>query len=182
MRFVLWLMGLFAVAVASALFAGNNHATVTLFWYPHRMDVSLNLFLLALVLLFLVLHLALRAFATLVKLPVQAQRWRHSQRERALTTAVLDAVANLLAGRFLQARKAAELAISLEEAVRQSEQELDYAPTLRALSHLIAAQSAHELQDEPLHEQHLEQALLHAHDATLMEAYQKAAGKTINGV
>lgn len=175
MRLVLWLMGLFAVAVASALLAGSNRAMVTLFWHPHRLDVSLNLFLLALVVLFGVLHLALRAFATLVKLPVQAQRWRDSQRERALTAAVLDAVAHWLAGRFVRARKAAELAVSLEESVRHSYnhsgQKLDYAPQLRALSHLIAAQSAHALQDHPRRESHLEKALIHAND-TVLEGIQ----------
>ena len=36
MRAALWLMALFAVAVVSALFAGNNHGTVTFYWHPHR--------------------------------------------------------------------------------------------------------------------------------------------------
>ena len=50
MRIVLWFMALFGIAVASALFAGNNQGTVTLFWAPHRVDLSLNLVLLALAL------------------------------------------------------------------------------------------------------------------------------------
>ena len=48
MRAALWLMALFAIAVASALFAGNNDATVTVFWEPHRIDLSLNFVLLIL--------------------------------------------------------------------------------------------------------------------------------------
>ena len=43
MRAALWLLALFAVAVASALIAGNNQAVVTVFWPPHRVDVSFNL-------------------------------------------------------------------------------------------------------------------------------------------
>ncbi|HWS06072.1 MAG TPA: heme biosynthesis protein HemY, partial [Burkholderiaceae bacterium] len=43
MRAALWLLALFAVAVAAALFAGNNQSTLTLFWPPHRVDLSLNL-------------------------------------------------------------------------------------------------------------------------------------------
>ena len=137
MRWVLWFMGLFAVAVASALFAGSNHAVVSLFWHPYRMDVSLNLFLIGLGLLFVVLHLALRAFATLVKLPVQAQRWRHLQRERALTSAVLDAIAHQQAGRSEEARQAATLALSLEESLRQSGLELAYAEKLAEALHCL---------------------------------------------
>lgn len=130
MRFVLWFMGLFAVAVASALFAGSNHAVVSLFWHPYRLNVSLNLFLMGLGLLFVVLHLALRAFSTLVKLPVEAQRWRHLQRERALTSAVLDAISHQQAGRWREAQQSAEWAISLETALRQKGHALEYAPKL----------------------------------------------------
>ena len=50
MRATLWLVALFGVAVAVALFAGNNHNTVTLFWEPYRIDASFNLVLAALVL------------------------------------------------------------------------------------------------------------------------------------
>ena len=49
MRVVLWLVGLFAIAAVSALFAAGNPGTVTVFWPPYRLDLSLNLVLLALV-------------------------------------------------------------------------------------------------------------------------------------
>ena len=78
MRAALWLLALFAVAVATALFAGNNQSTLTLFWPPHRIDLSLNLVLMALVAAFVVLHLALRALSALFEMPVQARRWRAS--------------------------------------------------------------------------------------------------------
>ena len=47
-RAVLWLLALFGIAVGSALFAAGNPGTVTLFWPPYRVDLSLNLVLLAL--------------------------------------------------------------------------------------------------------------------------------------
>ncbi len=65
MRGALWLLVLFAVAAAVALFAGNNQGTVTLFWPPYRVDLSLNLVLLLLVAAFLFLLAALRALAAL---------------------------------------------------------------------------------------------------------------------
>lgn len=61
MRAALWLMSLFAVAVATALLASNNIGTVAIFWTPYRVDVSLNLVLFALVMILLTLHWAQRA-------------------------------------------------------------------------------------------------------------------------
>ena len=63
MRVALWFLGLFSVAVAVALFAGNNQGTITVFWPPYRVDLSLNLVVLVLALLFFTLHIALRALA-----------------------------------------------------------------------------------------------------------------------
>ena len=75
MRAALWLLVLFGVAVASALFAGNNQGTVTLFWPPHRIDLSLNLVLLLLTLGFVTLYAALRALNALLALPRRCS-WR----------------------------------------------------------------------------------------------------------
>ena len=120
MRAALWLTALFAIAVASALFAGNNPGTVTLFWAPHRVDMSLNLFLLVLAGSFLTLHLAMRALSALMSIPQQARRWRLLQKERAIHTALLDSLSHLVAGRFIRARKTADLVISLEESLQRS--------------------------------------------------------------
>ena len=159
MRIALWLMGIFAVAVAVALFAGNDPGTVTLFWPPLRVDLSLNLFLLLLGLLFVALHLALRTLVAFFGLPQQAQRWRMQQRERAIQSALLDAIAHLISGRFIRGRKTAELVVSLEDAMVQSGEPLAYAERLRTLAHVLAAESAHALQDRVLREKHLRLAL-----------------------
>jgi len=65
MRVALWFLGLFGVAVALALFASGNGSTVTVFWPPHRVDLSLNFVVLLLLLLLVLVHLALRALAAL---------------------------------------------------------------------------------------------------------------------
>ena len=111
MRVALWLLALFGVAVAIALFAGNNQGTVTLFWPPYRVDLSLNLVLLLLFAAFVLLHAALGALAALFDLPRQALRWRAQQKERAMHGSLLDAISHLLAGRFIRARKSAESAL-----------------------------------------------------------------------
>lgn len=162
MRTALWLLGLFAVAAAVALFAGNDPGTVTLYWPPHRVDVSLNLFLLGLALVFATLHLALRTLSAFFGIPQQARRWRLQQRERAIQAALLDAFSHLMGGRYIRSRKSAELVVSLEAAVARSGEKLPYAERLRTLSHLLAAEGAHALQDRSLREKHFRLALDHA--------------------
>jgi len=159
MRFALWLMALFAVAVASALFAGDNQGTVTLFLPPHRVDLSLNLFLLLLAGGFLILHLAMRALSALTNIPHQARNWRQLQKERTMHTTLLDSLLHLTAGRYVRARKAAELVISLEESLKRSGDRLPYGGRLRILSHVVAAESAHALQNRALRENHFQLAL-----------------------
>ena len=44
MKTAIGLVALLAVAVGAALVVGSNQASVTFFWSPYRMDVSLNLF------------------------------------------------------------------------------------------------------------------------------------------
>ena len=159
MRAALWLLALFGIAAAVALFAGNNQGTITVFWPPTRVDLSLNLVLLVLVVLFVLLHLALRALAALFSLPRQARQWRLLQKERALHTALLDAMAQLLAGRFTRARKAAQAALAQERMLAALDARLPQAQQVRILAHLLAAEGAQALQDRPARDAHLQQAL-----------------------
>jgi HemY protein len=168
MRAAVWLLGLFGVAVALALFASGNGATITVYWPPHRVDLSLNFVLLLLLLLFLLLHLALRALAALLAMPQQAQSWRLRHQERGIHSALLDALSHLIAGRFIRARKAAELVLARDSAMtRQGDSSTD-AARLRVLAHLLVAESAQALQDKGAREKHFQAALEQAssHDAS----------------
>jgi HemY protein len=162
MRAALWLMALFAIAVAAALFAGNNPGSVTLYWPPYRVDLSLNFVLLVLIGGFLTLHYALRALSALWNIPQQARQWRLLQKERAMQAALLESLSHLVSGRFVRARKSAEHLVALEESVTKSGEHLSYAGRLRAMAHLVAAESAHAVQDRTLRDQHFQQALGHA--------------------
>lgn len=159
MRAALWLLVLFAVAVAGALFAGNNQGSVTLFWPPYRIDLSLNLVLLLLLAAFLVVHTAMGALSALLDLPRQALRWRTQQKERAMHAALLDAISHLLAGRYIRARKAAEGVLEQEASLTASGQRPGNAAQLRAIAHVLAAESAQALQDKAAREEHLQRAL-----------------------
>ena len=159
MRAALWFLALFGAAVAVALFVGNNQGTVTVFWPPYRVDLSLNMVLLLLLGGFTLLYAALRGLSKLLQMPVRARRWRLQQRERAMHGALLDALSQMLAGRFLRARKAAESAITQENALEEARQALPHGRQLRTLAHLVAAESSHALQDRSTREEHLQQAL-----------------------
>ena len=162
MRAALWLLALFGVAVATALFAGNNQGTVTLYWPPYRIDLSLNLVLMLLVGGFVTVYAALRALAALLELPHQARRWRLQQKERAMHTALLDAQTHMLGGRFLRSRKAAVAALSQEHALAAANEAVPHGHQLRALAHMIAAESSHALQDRATRESHWQDALQEA--------------------
>jgi HemY protein len=161
MRAALWFLALFGMAVAIALFAGNNQGTVTLFWPPYRVDLSLNLVVLVLVMLFFTLHIALRALTALFAIPRLARLWRIQHQERAMYASLLDSLSHLVAGRFIRARKAAEAVLARETAMTRSGETLAYSGRLRALSHLLAAESAQALQDKAAREEHFQQALEH---------------------
>lgn len=159
MRAALWFLGLFGVAVAMALFASGNGSTVTVFWPPHRVDLSLNFVVLLLLLLFVLLHLALRALSALFSMPAQARLWRLRHQERVMNSALLDALSHLMAGRFIRARKSAELVIAREAAITRAGEAWSEAARLRVLAHLLAAESAHALQDRDARDAHFRQAL-----------------------
>lgn len=159
MRAAIWLLLLFAVAVAGALFAGNNQGTVTLFWPPYRVDLSLNLVVLLLVGSFFFVHAVMRALSALLDLPRQALRWRTQQKERAMHAALLESISHLLAGRYLRARKAADDVLAQEVSLASSGQKPANGAQLRALAHIVAGESAHALQDRVGRDEHLKAAL-----------------------
>ena len=157
-RAVLWLLALFGVAVGSALFAASNPGTVTLFWPPYRVDLSLNLVLLVLLALFVVVHLALGALETFAGIPGQARRWRLQQKERWVQSSLVDALAHLVAGRFVRARKAAEYALAMHTREDAKDESQGRSLRIQAILHLVAAESAHAVQDHSLRDQHFQQA------------------------
>ncbi len=183
MRAALWLLSLFALAAAGAWLAGNNQGTVTLFLAPYRVDLSLNLVVLIFVSVVLLVVVAQQALAALFALPKQAQRWRLQQKERAAHAALLDAISHFMAGRFLRARKFAQTALEKEDLMQASGLTLDHAVSLRTLAHIMAAESAHALQDQTLRQHHLAQAAVQAQKAptaerqTLTEGVQLRAAR-----
>ncbi|MES2413179.1 MAG: heme biosynthesis HemY N-terminal domain-containing protein [Pseudomonadota bacterium] len=167
MRAALWLLALFAIAAASALFAGNNHAVVTIFWPPHRIDISFNLMVLMLVAFFTLLYVAIRALSAVFSLPLEAKRWRAQQKERAMYGALMDALAHQLAGRYIRATRSAQNALAQEKSLglltehscQVTSHSAARSSQLQSLAHLLVAESAQSLQNRALRDQHLQAAL-----------------------
>ena len=167
MRAAFWLLALFAVAVATALVAGNNQAVVTVFWPPHRVDLSFNLVMLLLTGIFLLLYLAMRAVSAALSLPLEARRWRAQQKERAMYGALMDALAHQLAGRYIRATKSAQNALAQEKSLAaiavqagpSASHPVNRASQLQSLAHLLVAESAQSLQNKALRDRHLVLAL-----------------------
>ena len=179
MKTAIGLVALVAVAVGAALLVGSNQASVTFFWSPYRMDVSLNLFLLVLALVFVALHLAWRGLGGLFDLPREARRWRMRQQERAMHGSLLLAQSQWMAGRFLRARALAFAAIEHERILSRLQTDEDpgpaHAPEVRHLAHLVVAECAHALQDRSVRDQHAQLALQVASQMTKGSATASAA-------
>jgi len=156
-RSVFWFLALAAVAVALALVVGRNQAMVTVFWAPYRIDLSFNLLLFSAIVVFVLLHLSLRGLATLRALPEKASRWRANQIERAIAHDLLDALAQLNAGRFLRAQASAQRAAGALQS--QADLSLPQREQQTVLAHWLWAEAAHALQDRKQRDFYLRLAL-----------------------
>ncbi|MDQ7743274.1 heme biosynthesis HemY N-terminal domain-containing protein [Hydrogenophaga pseudoflava] len=177
MRNVFWLLGLAALAVALALLTGHNQAMVSLFWPPYRFDVSFNFVLFCLVAGFVLLYLALRALSLFRELPRQAQRWRSQQMERAAVGAVMDALSNQIAGRFVRAQAAGLSA--LEQLNSHPAAQWPRRGQLQLLAHLLVAEAAQSLQNRGTRDEHLQAAL---HPKLAKESVEAREGALMRAV
>lgn len=159
MRAAFWFVGLFALAVAVALFVGNNQGIVSLFWHPYRVDLSLNMVLFLLLTVFAVIYAAMRAFSALVMLPHHAKRWRQLQKERQMYQAMVESLSHLQAGRFVRARKSALALLKLSDELRTEHPHIPQDSSMRAIAHMLAADSAHALRDVEARDRHYTLAL-----------------------
>ena len=143
MRSVIWFVLLFAAAVVAAAALSQNDGLVSIFYGGYRVDTSLNVAVIALVLFVIVLYVSLKAVNGLLSMPRRAHEWRELKRERAAHAALRDAHAEYLAARFNRASKSARQALELQQDVDVLRGDKEFA----GLAHLIAAASLHRIQD-----------------------------------
>jgi HemY protein len=152
MRLVIWLVLLAVAAVVAATTFGRNDGLVSLYWSGWRVDLSLNLFLLAVVGACIALVVLLHGVQSLLTLPERAREWRTHHRERAAQSALREALTEYFAARYGRAHKAATRAIAIHDATPG----LPDAGSTRALAHLLAGASLHRLQDRPHRDRQVE--------------------------
>jgi HemY protein len=133
MRLLIWLVALMAAAIGIAVTARFNPGNVVLFYPPHRIDMSLNLFVVLAALLFLVLYGLVRAVNGTLKMPQRVAAYRLRKREREGNKGLRDALKALFEGRFGHAEKAAMRAAELSENA--------------GLAALIGARAAHRMRE-----------------------------------
>ncbi|TFW28014.1 heme biosynthesis protein HemY [Massilia horti] len=133
MRLLLWLVALMAAAIGIAVTARFNPGNVVLFYPPHRIDMSLNLFVVLAALLFLVLYYLVRVVRSTLRMPERVAAYRQRKREREGNKGLRDALKALFEGRFGHAEKAAMRAAEL--------------PENAGLAALIGARAAHRMRE-----------------------------------
>ena len=133
MRLLLWIVALMAAAIGIAVTARFNPGNVVLFYPPHRIDLSLNFFVVLEVLLFMLLYALVRAFYATVSMPARVAAYRRRKRERDGNKGLRDALKALFEGRFGHAEKAAAKAADLAENA--------------GLAALIGARAAHRMRE-----------------------------------
>ncbi|MES3013655.1 MAG: heme biosynthesis HemY N-terminal domain-containing protein, partial [Pseudomonadota bacterium] len=114
MRNIIWFVLLFGVAVLAATTLGTNDGLATFYWRGWRVDVSLNLFLLALVGSCFVIVAAIQTVSALVGLPQRAREWRVARRDRSAQASLRDALAQYFGGRYSRAQKSAQRALVIQ--------------------------------------------------------------------
>ncbi|MEO7496182.1 MAG: heme biosynthesis HemY N-terminal domain-containing protein [Massilia sp.] len=133
MRLLLWLVALMAAAIGIAVTARYNPGNVVLFYPPHRIDLSLNLFVVLLVLLFVLVYVLVRTFYATINMPARVASYRLRKRERDANKGLREALKALFEGRFGHAEKAAARAAEL--------------PDNAGLAALIGARAAHRMRE-----------------------------------
>lgn len=156
-RGLLWLAVLFAIAVALATVGRFDAGQVVFVYPPYRVDVSLNLFIVGVVVAFLLLYAILRFVRNVVTMPRRVAAYRARMRIEKANSALRDAVGNLYAGRFSRAEKAARDSLADEKN--------------QGAAGLIAANAAHRLHEYARRDEWLAQV----EDPELQEARLLAA-------
>ncbi len=144
MRWLFWLMAVFAAAVAFAITGRVGEGYIVLVYPPWRVEISLLLSVLVLAAAFGVAYFAVRLTGHTLALPAQVRAFRERRKREQAQGALASALQCYFEGRFARAEKEAGLAW-----------EAGSAPGIAAL---IAARAAHQMRELGRRDQWLERA------------------------
>ena len=140
MKFLFWLLALFAAAVALVLSA-KNPGYVLLVYPPYRIELSLTLFMLGFVALLILTYNTLLLVNTVLHLPDFVRNFRKNRALSKGQHSMMIALTAYFEGRYAVAEKAAVQAMQAGEK--------------SGLNPIIAARAAHELREFDKRDQYL---------------------------
>lgn len=132
MKFLFWLLAIFAAAVALALTA-KNPGYVLLVYPPYRIELSLTLFVLGLLVLLVLAYFSSRLVIAVLRLPNQVRTHREQRALSKGRASMMEALTAFFEGRYAAAEMAAVRAMESGEK--------------SGINPIIAARSAHELRE-----------------------------------
>lgn len=160
MRALIWLIGIFGLAVGVAMLAGVNDGYVLVVLSPWRAQISLNLFIVVLVVGVALIHFLLRVAPRTLQLPSRVANWRERRRREKADRAMHGSVTALFEGRFSEALKSASTAYSASDG--------------SSMAALVAARAAHGLQDETRYREWLDHAAEQGKDSEVARLMTEA--------
>jgi len=144
MRRVIWSLLIVSAAVGLAMLMRFNHGNVAVLWPPYRVDVSVNLAVLVLVVGFVMLHLLLVTLSNALNLPARVREYRERRRREAALAGLRDGLLALFEGRFGRAERLAQSALGDR--------------SLAGVASLVAARAAHRMRETERRDRWLESA------------------------
>lgn len=132
MKYLLWILFLFAAAVALVT-ASHNPGYVLLVYPPYRTEMSLTLFIVLLILTFVFGYGIVRLTVAALQLPAHVRKFRIERAQEKARELLSDALIAFFEGRFADAEKASSRAMEMGDA--------------STLHPIIAAHSAHRLRE-----------------------------------
>ncbi|KXW55949.1 heme biosynthesis protein HemY [Ferrovum sp. PN-J185] len=128
---LLWFIALFVVATIVAIAVGFNTGYVLIVMAPWRIEISLAMFVIGIIIICLSLYTFSRLAYLSLSLPNRVQAYRQKRSKNRARSALYQGLTDYFEGNFKRAEKQVELALENGESP--------------ALSAIVAARSAHEL-------------------------------------
>lgn len=156
MRLILWLLALSAAAVAVVFAAKYNDGYVLLVKQPYQIELALNIFIMALIAAFFIFYIAVRLLLRIFNFN---QRHRHKKANVMMTTGLKS----FFEGDYATAKKTAPIAFKNADS-----------SAIKAINAVIAARSAHKLEEFSQRDNYLNMAAKDAPDERALRLVTQA--------
>lgn len=154
MRRLIWSLLIISAAVGLGMLMRLNHGNVAVLWPPYRVDVSVNLAALVLVVAFVLMHLLLVGLSNALELSARVRDYRERRRRETAMAGLRDGLLALFEGRFGRAERLAQGALG--------------DASLAGVASLVAARAAHRMREGERRDRWLDAAREEARSANAM--------------